>query len=610
MWSQWRWWWLCRESLVLAVVAVVALVVSISVLVTGAFGQTAEFNQLTLVAGAPPSEKNFGGVFSGAQGGTTTIYYWIVVKYPIGDSIMMGPLPVGGTPARQNLNASNLVNLNWSPMPSAVGYDIVWSTTAAMPGFPCSSCGVLLGTTDLAYSDDGSNNLAYSGPDAAGEARATMNVDNLTESEPYIAVMVNGISKRMALLGPGQNLVTVTGTPVAGNCSSWASATSLQDSGGACGGAVLPAQEIGYGDGVGIISSPNLTWDDVNKQMVIDTVNPPAATRLSPFTSVYGLTAGGPASAYGASSRLTFSGGSILSHGTAFFGNTSISGTAAIPALMNGVYGRISLDIAVPGANMVSGLHGVFVGPSAAVASSGAGVSSQLQTGGGTVTDLYGYTIYAAASSLSGSTNFYGYYVPLFGTAATGDNWAFYHPDGGLLSKLGGGVQHGDYLFAALGAPDDGTTRYCTDCLQTNPCAGAGTGALARMENGIWNCGAPAVTVPSVRATFALCLGIDCAVDTNLTNVWISDAAYTISKCYAYAKTAPVGSVLTFDVNRNGVDTIFSAAFSIADGANAANTTNISAAGALVESDFLTVDIDAVGAGTAGSNVTVMCVMN
>ena len=117
-------------------------------------------------------------------------------------------------------------------------------------------------------------------------------------------------------------------------------------------------------------------------------------------------------------------------------------------------------------------------------------------------------------------------------------------------------------------------------------------------------------TTNPVRATFALCLGIDCAVDTNLTNVWISDATYTVSKCYAYAKTAPVGSSLTFDINKNGSTTIFSAPFSITTTNNAASTTSIAAAGTVAEDDFFTVDIDAVGSGTAGSNVTVMCVMD
>lgn len=43
-------------------------------------------------------------------------------------------------------------------------------------------------------------------------------------------------------------------------------------------------------------------------------------------------------------------------------------------------------------------------------------------------------------------------------------------------------------LFAALGTPTDGTLIYCSDCTIANPCAGSGTGALAKRLNGVWVC--------------------------------------------------------------------------------------------------------------------------
>lgn len=43
--------------------------------------------------------------------------------------------------------------------------------------------------------------------------------------------------------------------------------------------------------------------------------------------------------------------------------------------------------------------------------------------------------------------------------------------------------------YAALGTPGNGTILYCSDCTATNPCAGSGSGAMARRENGAWNCG-------------------------------------------------------------------------------------------------------------------------
>lgn len=43
-------------------------------------------------------------------------------------------------------------------------------------------------------------------------------------------------------------------------------------------------------------------------------------------------------------------------------------------------------------------------------------------------------------------------------------------------------------LFANLGTPINGVVVYCSDCTIASPCAGAGTGALAKRLNGIWVC--------------------------------------------------------------------------------------------------------------------------
>jgi hypothetical protein len=46
----------------------------------------------------------------------------------------------------------------------------------------------------------------------------------------------------------------------------------------------------------------------------------------------------------------------------------------------------------------------------------------------------------------------------------------------------------GSVPFASLGTPVNGTIVYCPDCTIANPCAGAGTGALAKRINGVWVC--------------------------------------------------------------------------------------------------------------------------
>lgn len=43
-------------------------------------------------------------------------------------------------------------------------------------------------------------------------------------------------------------------------------------------------------------------------------------------------------------------------------------------------------------------------------------------------------------------------------------------------------------VFASLGTPANGTLIYCSDCTIANPCAGSGTGALAKRLNGTWVC--------------------------------------------------------------------------------------------------------------------------
>jgi hypothetical protein len=42
--------------------------------------------------------------------------------------------------------------------------------------------------------------------------------------------------------------------------------------------------------------------------------------------------------------------------------------------------------------------------------------------------------------------------------------------------------------FASLGTPTNGTMLYCSDCTRADPCAGSGTGALAKRLNSAWSC--------------------------------------------------------------------------------------------------------------------------
>lgn len=76
----------------------------------------------------------------------------------------------------------------------------------------------------------------------------------------------------------------------------------------------------------------------------------------------------------------------------------------------------------------------------------------------------------------------------------------------------------------------------------------------------------------------------------------------TITKVRASVGTAPTGSAVTVDVNKNGTS-ILSSAISIAAGSNTATGTLSTTA--LSSGDYLTVDIDSVGSTTAGNDLVV-----
>lgn len=97
-----------------------------------------------------------------------------------------------------------------------------------------------------------------------------------------------------------------------------------------------------------------------------------------------------------------------------------------------------------------------------------------------------------------------------------------------------------------------------------------------------------------------------CSTGTNKAPSIIAPCTLTIVKVKLYARTAPVGAALIVDVNKDGT-TIFTTQGnrpSIADGANTGDsgTPDVTT---LSEGDRLDVDIDQVGSGTAGSDLTI-----
>ena len=108
--------------------------------------------------------------------------------------------------------------------------------------------------------------------------------------------------------------------------------------------------------------------------------------------------------------------------------------------------------------------------------------------------------------------------------------------------------------------------------------------------------------------TFLLGLGTPLVQAENVTNALIVPKDGTILKVFAYAKIAPVGTDIIFDINVNGTTiwTTQSSRFIIPDGENVGTEVGTIDVTALVEGDIITIDIDQVGSGTPGQDVTLV----
>jgi hypothetical protein len=78
----------------------------------------------------PPIPLGLRASYFGNSGGATDRYYWVRANYSGGQSNFAGPIKVT-TPAA--LDSNNQVLLTWAPMPQAISYDIVQTTTSTRP---------------------------------------------------------------------------------------------------------------------------------------------------------------------------------------------------------------------------------------------------------------------------------------------------------------------------------------------------------------------------------------------------------------------------------------------------------------------------------------------
>lgn len=97
------------------------------------------------------------------------------------------------------------------------------------------------------------------------------------------------------------------------------------------------------------------------------------------------------------------------------------------------------------------------------------------------------------------------------------------------------------------------------------------------------------------------------SVDTNVTLELFAAGTLTITEVYASVKTAPTGASLIIDVNKGGT-TIFTTQANrptIAAGATS-DTSGTPDVTSLAKNDKLTIDVDQIGSGDPGEDLTVM----
>lgn len=116
---------------------------------------------------------------------------------------------------------------------------------------------------------------------------------------------------------------------------------------------------------------------------------------------------------------------------------------------------------------------------------------------------------------------------------------------------------------------------------------------------------ASGVTVPPIMTLFTV--EGDLTVDSNPLRIYNNyGASRTISEVFLSVDTAPTGAAIIVDVNKDGT-TIFTNQANrpqIAAAANTGNTTTIDVA-SWGDGEYLTVDVDQIGSGTAGSDLTI-----
>ena len=143
-------------------------------------------SQVTVTAQAPAAPSSVGASAFGVRGGST-LYYWVIARYPGGASSATMGLAFS-TVGAGNLTVSNYVRVSWAPVAGATGYDVLRTETPVYPGPTCGACAVILNTVSTTVDDTGGALSAYppGGLNSAVPVTALLTINNRDSASPYV----------------------------------------------------------------------------------------------------------------------------------------------------------------------------------------------------------------------------------------------------------------------------------------------------------------------------------------------------------------------------------------------------------------------------------------
>lgn len=431
------------------------------------------FGQVNIVQfqASPPSSVRSNTISATVSGvaGSQQYYYWVVANYPIGSTFPGGPILVRDVP--DTLGGANFVTINWAGQAGATSYDVLRTTA---PNYPSGTANTavatgVVGTTQI----DNSNVVAAYTLGARTGASGYLRLDNQNYAVPTF------------VLNPGLE--------VQGN---------LNVTGIFTGSFGFTQGSVPFADAAGSLAedNPNLFWDDTNDRLGIGTASPSSKLYIEGAsgstliniakddgTSRFSVTADGSITTNAnislqSNKSITADGGSIVLD-KATTDDLEIS-TSKGDVVLQPTTGNVGI-----GTNAPTGLFDV-VDRTPVTGDTLVQVGWDGTTPSATTTQMLiaEGTAQANVSQILFTDNAGANPVGIDRNAA-----GVLEVNNGVANNITGDLAYEQWigtavLFAALGAPANGTFVYCSDCTIANPCAGGGNGALAKRLNGIWVC--------------------------------------------------------------------------------------------------------------------------